>query len=105
MKRKSTTSNTMPTIGMGVTIQYHSDREAGTIIQVTQNGRRIVIQEDSATRTDSNGMSESQTYEFSPNPEGTTHIATLRKDGTYRLQGSKERVYLGTRDKYYDFSF
>lgn len=105
MKRKSTISNQLPTIGMGVTIQYYSDREAGTIIQVTQNGRRIVIQEDTATRTDNNGMSESQSYEFAPNPEGTIHIATLRKDGTYRLQGSKERVYLGTRDKYYDYSF
>jgi hypothetical protein len=93
------------TIGMGATIQYHSDREPATIIEVSPSGKRIVIQEDSVKRTDNNGMSECQTYEYSPNPEGTIHVATLRKDGHYRLVGQKTSVYVGARSKYYDFSF
>jgi hypothetical protein len=104
MKKKSTTSN-LPKVGDGATIQYHSDRHAGTVIQVTQNGRRIVVQEDKATRTDSNGMSESQTYTFEPDPQGSTHIATLRKDGTYRLSGGKTLVNVGVRSQFYDYFF
>lgn len=105
MKRKSTTSETFPTVGMGVTISVGSDRYPGTIIQVTQNGRRIVFQRDSYKRTDDNGMSESQTYEFSTDLNGAIEIATLRKDGRYRITGGKTPVHIGSRGAYYDFSF
>lgn len=104
MRKKSTTSN-LPEIGMGATIIYYSDREPATVIQVTHNGKRIVLQEDFAKRTDNNGMSESQDYEYSTNPNGTIHIATKRKNGEYRLVGEKTLVHLGARRKYYDYSF
>lgn len=94
-----------PIVGMGATIQYHSDREPATIIEVSPSGKRIVIQVDSVVRTDSNGMSECQTYEYYRNPEGTVHIATLRKDGHWRLTGGKTLVCVGERSRYYDFSF
>lgn len=99
------TSNVIPEVGMGVTIQYGSDSEPATIIQVSQSGKRIVLQKDSYTRTDNNGMSESQTYDYQPDPQGTIHIATLRKDGRYRLIRSKVTVSVGNRRRYYDFSF
>lgn len=105
MKKRSTTSETFPEVGMGVTVSVGSDRYPGTIIQVTQNGKRIVFQYDDYKRTDNNGMSESQTYEFTPNPNGKTEIATLRKDGRFRITGGKTPVWVGTRDAYYDFSF
>ena len=95
----------IPEIGMGATIQYHSDRHPATIIEISPSGKRIVIQEDSVKRTDNNGMSECQTYEYFRNPIGVIHVATLRKDGTYRLVGQKASVHVGTRSKYYDFSF
>lgn len=104
MKRKSTTSNG-PEVGMGATIHVGSDSYPATIIQITQNGKRIVIQEDDATRVDDNGMSESQDYAYQANPNGTIHIATLRKDGHYRLTGEKTPVSIGIRRRYYDFSF
>ena len=104
MKKKSTTSN-HPTIGMGATIHIGSDSHPATVIQVTRNGQRVVVQEDIATRTDSNGMSESQSYTYSPNPNGTTYIVTLRKDGRYRVTGGKMPVSIGFRRKYYDYSF
>lgn len=94
-----------PTQGMGVTIQYHTDRQPGTIIDITHNGKRIVIQEDSVNRIDNNGMSESQEYTYHNNPDGAIHVATLRADGSWRLMGEKTTVYLGYRDRYYDFSF
>lgn len=104
MKKKSTTSN-HPTIGMGATIQIGSDAHPATVIQITNNGKRVVIQEDTATRVDNNGMSESQHYTYEPNPQGTIHIATLRKDGRWRLTGGKTPIILGYRRKYYDYSF
>lgn len=104
MKKKSTTSN-IPTVGMGATIHVGSDSYPATVIQVTRNGKRVVVQEDTATRIDSNGMSESQQYTYEPNPQGTIHIATLRKDGRYRETGGKTPISIGSRRKYYDFSF
>jgi hypothetical protein len=111
MKKKSTTSNkpivyyAPPEVGMGATIQIGSDSIPATIIQVTRNNRRVVVQEDLATRTDNNGMSDSQQYTYQADPQGAIYIATLRKDGKYRLEGGKTPVTLGFRRKYYDYSF
>jgi hypothetical protein len=105
MKKKSTTSKEEITVGMGATIQIGSDSYPATVIQVTQNGKRIVLQEDTATRVDTNGMSESQDYTYQADPQGAIQIATLRKDGRYRLTGGKTPVSLGFRRKYYDYSF
>ena len=104
MKKKSTTSD-IPTVGMGATIHVGSDSYPATVIQVTRNGKRVVIQEDIATRIDNNGMSESQDYTYEPNPKGEIHIVTLRKDGRYRETGGTTPVSIGFRRKYYDFSF
>jgi hypothetical protein len=105
MKKKSTISNPKPEIGMGVTWSVGSDRYPGTIVEIYHNDKRIVIQEDIAIRTDDNGMSESQTYKFETNPSGTIYHASLRKDGRWKLMGTKQSVSLGIRGKYYDFSF
>ena len=90
---------------MGATIQVGSDSYPATIIQVTQNGKRIVLQDDLATRIDNNGLSESQEYTYEADPKGSIQIATLRKDGRYRLTGGKTPVSVGFRRKYYDPSF
>jgi hypothetical protein len=105
MKRKSNISNPEPAIGMGATIMHWSDREPVTIIQITHNGKRLVLQSDTATRLDNNGMSESQEYEYEPNPNGEIHFATKRKNGTFRLVGKDTLVSLGERRKYYDYSY
>lgn len=94
------------TIGMGATISIGSDREPATVIDISDNLRTITLQADSYVRTDSNGFSESQEYEYSPNPIGEIYKATLRKDGQYRLVGSnKSTLSLGVRRRYYNFSF
>lgn len=93
-----------PTVGMGGTILSYTDRHAVTVVEVL-TPKKIVVQYDNATRTDKNGMSESQSYEFSPNPEGQKHTVTLRKDGRWKEQGGSTVVMLGRRDKYHDYSF
>lgn len=93
-----------PEVGMGATILMYSDRIACTIISI-KNNRCVLIQEDHHERTDNNGMSESQTYKFSPDPNGIVHKVTLRRGGYWAISKSTTRVVLGERDHYYDFSF
>lgn len=94
-----------PEVGMGATLVYWTDRHPATVIEVSRTGHRIVVQEDTSTRTDSYGMSDAQSYEFTPNPHGTKHVATRRKDGSYRISGDGTRVLLGSRSRYHDYSF
>lgn len=105
MRKKLNLPKIFPEVGMGATLSVGSDRFPVTIIQVTQSGKRIVIQEDEAIRTDDYGMSEIQTYAFVVNTSGTIHIATLRKGGLYRITGRKTPVYIGERSRYHNFSY
>lgn len=94
---------------------------AGTVIEVaTWRGcPRVTVREDTATRTDSNGMSESQEYAYSPNPDGSTHHFVL-KDGIWRNANESEEakgrftlapknsgygITFGTRHHHHDYSF
>lgn len=98
-----------PVVGMGVTIVYYSDREAGTIVDVSTDGKKIKIQQDLAIRTDSNGQSESQDYRFEANPKGDVFFASLRKNGTFVLKNRSMQngtiVRVGERDTYHDYGF
>jgi hypothetical protein len=97
-----------PKVGMGATLVYWTDRHAATIVAVSASGREITVQRDKAVRTDKNGLSESQDYTYSPDPEGPTYVATRRKNGRYVLKGEPMRgtgVAIGHRREYYDPSF
>lgn len=107
-----------PVVGMGCTILGWTDRQAATIVNVSNiRGRTyLVVQEDHAKRVDHNGMSESQTYEFTPNPNGLT--AHYQQDAAgrwnevrYNAETKRFRktggpgLRIGARDHYHDFSF
>lgn len=105
-----------PVVGMGATLLSWTDRHPATVIEVNQKKRYIVVQEDDAVRLDSNGMSESQAYEYSSNPNGSKSIYRKNRKGewvshvinpdTGRLvQRRSAGLLLGERDKYHDFSF
>ena len=100
-----------PVIGMGATLCYYSDRHAATVIEVGQKNRvkYVVVRQDTARRTDTNGQSESQTYQYEPNPDGAEYKFTLRKNGRYVQAGSSMKngtgLLLGVREEYYDFGF
>jgi YD repeat-containing protein len=94
-----------PEIGTGATIVSWTDRHAGTVIEVSATGHKIVVQEDTAIRTDSNGMSDAQAYRFERDTAGRLIEATRRKDGSYRVKGGTQRVLIGTRSRYHDFGF
>ena len=94
-------------IGDGVTHHVGSDSYPLTVVQII-NERKIVAQKDNYKRTDNNGLSESQTYEFTPNPEGAKVTLTLRKNGRWVEQGEEMRsssYSVGERHAYSDASF
>ena len=99
------TQEIKPIIGMGCTIHLYTDKTPATIIDVSLNGKKITIQEDTFTRTDNNGFSEVQEYVYVPNSDGAIYTASLRENGQYRIVKSKTIVSLGERRRYFDYSF
>jgi len=107
-----------PAVGMGATILCWTDRHAATITKVWRSSKKgplyLIVKEDKATRTDTNGMSESQQYSYEPDPRGQEHYYRQRKDGSWqsmRFNGARYVVAegnglrIGERDHYHDFSF
>lgn len=92
-------------IGEGATVHIGSDSYPYTIIDVSDSGKTIYLRQDKVERTDSNGMSELQEYNYFPNPEGEEIKATLRKNGAWKTTKDNCPVTIGVRRRYYDFSF
>ena len=106
-----------PEVGMGATFLSYSDRSAGTIIRVFKIGQSLAVevQADDAKRIDNNGMSESQEYEFTRNPNAP--ITTFKKDKrgfwvhvyrsgyTDRWVKSVGGLRIGEREEYFDPHF
>ncbi len=102
-----------PKIGDGATLLHWTDRTACTVI--AYDGKVLTVQTDKATRSDSNGMSENQTYSYERWPEGPTSTFMRDRRGAWRpcLLNSRGRWVLttgvglsvGSRRQYHDFSF
>lgn len=100
-------------VGIGATILHWSDRTPATVI--AWDGKILTVQEDDATRTDANGMSECQDYEYTANPHGIKSyfrkdrsgawVEVRRNPNTGRWIKCGHWLRIGERDKYYDFSF
>jgi hypothetical protein len=94
---------TAPVVGLGVTELCWTDRHAGTITRVAESGKRFWFTMDTAKRTDTRGMSESQEYTYTSNPDAPEREARLTKKGWRIVRGSP--IALGFRREYHDFSF
>lgn len=107
--RQSNDPTLVPEVGMGATILMWTDRHAATVTHVSSSKKTIQVTTDKARRTDGNGMSEVQSWEYTPDPDGVVHTYTLRQNGRWVLRGEdmfKGRgLLLGGRDEYHDFSF
>lgn len=97
-----------PKVGMGATINMHSDRYAVTIVEVVSPSR-IVVQHDRSKLIGGSRQSESQEYEFTPNPKGEKKVFSKRKNGLWiesgHERGSGTSLTIGVRDEYYDPGF
>lgn len=95
-----------PEVGMGATAIGFTDRYPYTVIEVHKSGKRCKVQEDHAKRLDKNGMSENQSYAYTPNPDGTIVEISRRKNGAWiEVGGGGARFHVGSRRKYHDYSF
>jgi hypothetical protein len=110
-----------PHIGMGATILHWTDRSPASIIAVIKRkDDRIYleVQEDNYKFISGSAQSESQEYEYSPNPNGS--IRTFRQEpngmwqevvagkrpGTFKkASGGGCGLRIGERERYYDPSF
>ena len=105
---EAATANRAPEVGMGCTINLHSDCHAATIIDVL-SPTRVRVQQDTSKLVSGSQMSESQEYEFTPNPEGTKTTFSKRKNGLWIEVGSPRTggtsLTIGERDEYYDPTF
>lgn len=105
---------TEPADGMGVTELCWSDRHSGTIHKVHRfkTGKRkgqiksFTYTRDKCTRSDSNGMSDDQGYNYETVPldDDNARCATLRKDGKFYSE-SGNPMLLDARREYHDYSF
>ena len=103
-------------IGMGATMSVGSDRYPATVVEIemVKDVMYVTLQSDEYKRIDKNGFSESQEYEFNPDPNGSLYIVRLDKKGRWeQVYKNKEtnrwnkyshssRFYIGDRDAYSD---
>jgi len=99
-----------PVVGMGATELMWTDRHALTIVEVNEKKTMVVVQRDNVKRIDNGGpYTESQDYEFTPNPNATRVPYTLRKNGAWVKLGESmkggSRISIGRRSEYCDPSF
>ena len=103
-------------VGDGATFLMWTDRKAATVIDVFTKGKYtyFTIQEDNVSRIDSNGMSDAQSYEYTPNPEGCTKTFRVTENGyqavyvnpeTGRFVNTSGNVIVGRRSHHHDYSF
>ena len=106
-------------VGMGVTFLSWTDRNPGTIFRVFTVGKATIIEcrDDDYKRVDSNGMSESQEYEFFLKVNGRkSYFRKNEKSGLWEritkneetgrwVKAGGQGLRIGEREKCHDFSF
>lgn len=109
-----------PSVGVGCTVIMYSDRIAGTIVRIIYKGKKtkiLIVQADNAIRTDSNSMSDSQSYRYEPDPSGRIYYFKQNRVGRwteasisadrrkFNFVSGGAKLLIGHRDHYYDYSF
>lgn len=107
----------VPAVGDGATILSWTDRQPATVVEVLTVGKAQIVatREDGWKRTDSNGLSEIQTYEYTPDPNGYLQHWKLKASGWVNVRKNPSTgrwvetknggVFFGRREKYEDPSF
>jgi hypothetical protein len=95
-------------IGDGATFTIGSDRYPYTVVGIL-TAKRLQVRRDHAVRTDKNGFSEIQTWEYSPDENAPSEVITLRKNGRWYRLGEPGKgsgfFTIGKRSMYQDPSF
>lgn len=105
----TTNASQTPTVGMHATEQFYTDQVPYEVIAVP-NAKTVIVRALTAKRTDKNGMSDAQAYEYESNPDGETKTFTQRKCGKWIVRGvdvkqAGTRLVLGQARRFHDYSF
>jgi hypothetical protein len=108
-------------VGMGATFQGYTDAWPGTVIEVSADGKRIVVQVDKCTElpwkkefypggfVGHTANQRDQKWNIEVDPSGEKVTVSLRKNGEWIVSGASSRsarpVLIGARYKFYDFNF
>lgn len=96
----SSTLEIEPEVGMGATMYSGSDRTPYTVIAVSSRRFKVTLQADKSVRVDDNGLSESQTWDCTPDPDG--EIRNAYRDSAGNFHCGSRRVRFGARSMYRD---
>ena len=105
---KNTVPRPVPYVGQGVTIGIGSDCYPATIIEVSNNLKKVVLRHDTADPAEGFEYYGNQVYDITPNPDGAIETWTYRKRGVWaQLRSAKAIGFLSFkgRRKYSDPSF
>jgi len=94
-------------VGDGATYHIGSDKYPYTVVGI-MTAKRLRVCRDHAVRTDKNGLSEIQTWEYSSNENSNCYVITLRKNGFWYRMGESSKggfFTIGKREMYQDPSF
>ena len=106
--------NPVPEVGMGATQFVGSDCYPYTVISIDRIDNQglpyiVTLRADHATRTDRNGLSEHQEYDYTPDEDGRIITVSRRRNGQWREVYSRGArtgfVAFGWRRRYRDPSF
>lgn len=94
-------------VGMPCTWGVWSDAYPAHIQRISDSGKTVWIQDADAVADKKGGHDYfgSQKYIITPDPNGVIRKVTKRKDGKWKLQGTKHAVYFGHARKYSDPHF
>lgn len=91
-------------VGQGCSVRFYTDVHACRVIWVSADGKRVKVQEDTATLLNGfkSGLADAlvstpggfcghvegrQRYHYAPNPNGSIHEFSLRLSGEWRAKG------------------
>lgn len=110
-------NKTLPKVGKGATRLLYSDRNAYQVMEVSEDGSRVVLRRCNSKRIDNNGFfSESQKYDYSELSKRETVVVwrnnrwreeikkiVLTKEAIERDMSYEEKKSLGLFDKHGDW--
>lgn len=109
-----------PRVGLGATINYWTDRQAATIISVSNNGKTVKVQEDKTTFNEAESNLKripggfvahtygKQVWDCEPDPQGEIRDFSLRKNGKFVAVGEPMNgtsLTIGVRSHFHDYNF
>lgn len=91
------------TVGTPITLTYFDGSRMATTVVASEPGV-VYVTEDLSVRTDENGISEDQTYAYTPVPDGP-RLALRRHQGVWRVHAPgtgrhRAQTMVGVRSTY-----